>query len=80
MAGIREQVRCEESLGTTGWQTDRIRLSIYRLIPPPFVHPLPRLITAEGDKTVKMWREVEDATPDTHPGLPFRPPKEIKRF
>ncbi|GFR44655.1 hypothetical protein Agub_g5945 [Astrephomene gubernaculifera] len=39
-----------------------------------------RLITAEGDKTVKMWREVEDASPETHPGLPFRPPKEIKRF
>ncbi len=39
-----------------------------------------RLITAEGDKTVKMWREVPDATPETHPGLPFRPPKEIKRF
>ncbi|GLI63421.1 hypothetical protein VaNZ11_006389 [Volvox africanus] len=39
-----------------------------------------RLITAEGDKTVKMWREVEDATPETHPGLPFRPPKDIKRF
>ncbi|KAG2428792.1 hypothetical protein HXX76_011492 [Chlamydomonas incerta] len=39
-----------------------------------------RLITAEGDKTVKMWKEVEDATPETHPGLPFRPPKDIKRF
>ncbi|KAG2495473.1 hypothetical protein HYH03_006418 [Edaphochlamys debaryana] len=39
-----------------------------------------RLITAEGDKTVKMWKEVEDVSPETHPGLPFRPPKDIKRF
>lgn len=39
-----------------------------------------RLITCEGDKTVKMWKEVDDATPQTHPGLPFRPPKDIKRF
>lgn len=39
-----------------------------------------RMITCEADKTIKMWKEVEDATPETHPGLPFRPPREIKRF
>lgn len=26
-----------------------------------------RMITAECDKTIKIWREDEDATPDTHP-------------
>ena len=39
-----------------------------------------RLVTAEADKTVKMWREVEGATPESHPGLPYRPPKDIRRF
>ncbi|GAQ83201.1 WD repeat-containing protein [Klebsormidium nitens] len=39
-----------------------------------------RLVTCEADKTIKMWKEDEDATPETHPGLPFRPPKDIKRF
>lgn len=26
-----------------------------------------RLITTEADKTIKIWREDPDATPDTHP-------------
>lgn len=41
-----------------------------------------RLITCEADKSVKMWREVEDATPETHPNLPFKPPApgSAKRF
>jgi pleiotropic regulator 1 len=38
-----------------------------------------RLITCEADKTIKMWREDENATPETHP-LNFRPPKDIWRF
>mmetsp|Transcript_8983 Transcript_8983/g.19254 ORF Transcript_8983/g.19254 Transcript_8983/m.19254 type:complete len:509 (-) Transcript_8983:502-2028(-) len=39
-----------------------------------------RLITCEADKTIKMWREDERATPQSAPGLTFRPPKDIKRF
>ncbi|CAJ1963384.1 unnamed protein product [Sphenostylis stenocarpa] len=38
-----------------------------------------RLITCEADKTIKMWKEDENATPETHP-LNFRPPKDIRRF
>lgn len=38
-----------------------------------------RLITCEADKTIKMWKEDEHATSETHP-LNFRPPKEIRRF
>lgn len=38
-----------------------------------------RLVTCEADKTIKMWREDEMATPETHP-LDFQPPKDIKRF
>ncbi|KAL1359144.1 hypothetical protein HN51_004413 [Arachis hypogaea] len=38
-----------------------------------------RLITCEADKTIKMWKEDETATPETHP-LNFRPPKDIRRF
>lgn len=32
-----------------------------------FDHSGSRLITAEGDKTVKMWKEDVNATPETHP-------------
>mmetsp|Transcript_31760 Transcript_31760/g.38369 ORF Transcript_31760/g.38369 Transcript_31760/m.38369 type:complete len:497 (+) Transcript_31760:270-1760(+) len=39
-----------------------------------------RLITCEADKTIKMWKEDENATPESHPGLAFRPPKDIRRF
>ncbi|KAJ7955121.1 protein pleiotropic regulatory locus 1 [Quillaja saponaria] len=38
-----------------------------------------RLISCEADKTIKMWKEDESATPETHP-LNFRPPKDIRRF
>lgn len=38
-----------------------------------------RLVTCEADKTIKMWKEDETATPETHP-LNFKPPKEIRRF
>ena len=33
-----------------------------------------RLITTEVDKSVKMWKEVEGATPGTHPNREFKPP------
>eukprot|EP00898_Chlorokybus_atmophyticus_P008289 jgi/Chlat1/8461/Chrsp80S07927 len=38
-----------------------------------------RLITCEADKTIKMWREDENATPETHP-VNFKIPKETRRF
>lgn len=38
-----------------------------------------RLVTCEADKTIKMWKEDENATPETHP-LNFKPPKDIRRF
>ncbi|XP_020571469.1 protein pleiotropic regulatory locus 1 [Phalaenopsis equestris] len=38
-----------------------------------------RLVTCEADKTIKMWKEDEMATPETHP-LNFRPPKEFRRY
>ena len=38
-----------------------------------------RLITCEGDKTVKMWREDENATPESHP-IQFKPPKDVRRY
>lgn len=39
-----------------------------------------RLVTCEADKTIKMWKEDENATPESHPGITFRPPKEMRRF
>jgi pleiotropic regulator 1 len=33
-----------------------------------------RLITAECDKTIKIWRENPDATPESHP-INFTPPE-----
>ena len=39
-----------------------------------------RLITVEADKTIKMWKEDEDATPETHPNLPYHPPRELRRY
>jgi pleiotropic regulator 1 len=39
-----------------------------------------RLITVEADKTIKMWKQDTNATPETHPGHTFRPPKDIRRF
>lgn len=38
-----------------------------------------RLVSCEADKTIKMWKEDENATPETHP-LNFKPPKDIRRF
>lgn len=38
-----------------------------------------RLICAEADKTIKLYKEDEQATPETHP-VSFRPPKDIRRF
>lgn len=38
-----------------------------------------RLICAEADKTIKLYKEDEEATPETHP-ISFRPPKDIRRF
>jgi len=38
-----------------------------------------RLITAEADKTIKIYREDEDATEETHP-INWRPDKRRKRF
>jgi pleiotropic regulator 1 len=38
-----------------------------------------RLVTCEADKSIKMWKEDENATPETHP-ISFKPPKDIKRF
>ena len=39
-----------------------------------------RLVTCEADKTIKMWKEDENATPQSHPGIPFKIPKDMKRF
>ncbi|KAH7573561.1 hypothetical protein ACOSP7_007307 [Xanthoceras sorbifolium] len=38
-----------------------------------------RLVSCEADKTIKMWKEDENATPETHP-VNFKPPKDIRRF
>lgn len=38
-----------------------------------------RLVTCEADKTIKMWKEDETATPESHP-INFKPPSAIKRF
>lgn len=32
-----------------------------------FDHSSTRMITGECDKTIKMWKEDEEATPETHP-------------
>ncbi|CAD7701045.1 unnamed protein product [Ostreobium quekettii] len=38
-----------------------------------------RLVTCEADKTIKMWKEDTEATPETHP-VAFRPPRDFKRY
>ncbi|PON88343.1 Guanine nucleotide-binding protein, beta subunit [Trema orientale] len=38
-----------------------------------------RLVTCEADKTIKMWKEDETATPETHP-VNFKPPRDLRRF
>jgi pleiotropic regulator 1 len=44
-----------------------------------FDHTGSRLITCEADKTIKMWREDENATPETHPVV-FKPPRDLRRY
>jgi len=39
-----------------------------------------RLITCEADKSVKVWKEIEDATPETHPNLKWQPSLGKKRW
>lgn len=43
-----------------------------------FDHSGTRLVTCEADKSIKMWKEDANATPETHP-VQFRPPKDIVR-
>jgi pleiotropic regulator 1 len=38
-----------------------------------------RLISCEADKTIKMWKPDPDASPESHPNIPFLPPKSIGR-
>jgi pleiotropic regulator 1 len=38
-----------------------------------------RLVTCEADKTIKMWKEDDTATPETHP-IDFKPPRNFKRY
>lgn len=32
-----------------------------------------RLITCEADKSIKIWKEEENATSESHPGIPWKP-------
>jgi pleiotropic regulator 1 len=46
-----------------------------------FDHSGSRLITCEADKSIKIWREDEEATPETHPiDKNWQPDIEIKNF
>ena len=38
-----------------------------------------RLITCEADKTIKIWEEDLDATPESHP-VDYQPPKKKIRY
>ncbi|KAK9315368.1 WD40-repeat-containing domain protein [Lipomyces starkeyi] len=38
-----------------------------------FDHTGLRLITCEADKSIKIWREDAEATPETHPGIEWKP-------
>nr|WJH19497.1 Pleiotropic regulator 1 (PLRG1) [Euglena gracilis] len=44
-----------------------------------FDHSGTRLLTGEADKTIKVWREDPDATPETHP-VRFQPEPVPKRY
>jgi len=44
-----------------------------------FDHSGSRLITGEADKTIKIWKEDPDATPESHP-LNWEPPRAAKRY
>lgn len=39
-----------------------------------------RLITGEVDKSIKIWKQDETATPKAHPGLPWNPNLASQRF
>ncbi|SCV05811.1 LANO_0H15698g1_1 [Lachancea nothofagi CBS 11611] len=39
-----------------------------------------RLITGESDKSIKIWRQVDEASPETHPGLSWNPNINSQRF
>ncbi|EGG14869.1 hypothetical protein DFA_10742 [Cavenderia fasciculata] len=40
-----------------------------------------RLITAEADKTIKVYKEIENATEETHPiGKDWRPGRNISNY
>eukprot|EP01112_Ceratiomyxa_fruticulosa_P018793 TRINITY_DN6061_c0_g1_i2.p1 TRINITY_DN6061_c0_g1~~TRINITY_DN6061_c0_g1_i2.p1 ORF type:complete len:553 (+),score=111.07 TRINITY_DN6061_c0_g1_i2:85-1659(+) len=39
-----------------------------------------RLITCEADKSIKVWREDENATEETHPVKDWRPSRKLQRF
>ncbi|CEP60130.1 mRNA splicing protein PRP46 LALA0_S01e03708g [Lachancea lanzarotensis] len=39
-----------------------------------------RLITGESDKSIKVWKQDDTATPETHPGLPWNPSIDSQRF
>lgn len=39
-----------------------------------------RLITGEADKSIKIWRENPEATPESHPGIPFDPENYRQRY
>ena len=39
-----------------------------------------RLITGEADKTIKIYREVRNATEETHPNLPWKPSRRGQRY
>mmetsp|Transcript_21136 Transcript_21136/g.25721 ORF Transcript_21136/g.25721 Transcript_21136/m.25721 type:complete len:89 (-) Transcript_21136:876-1142(-) len=38
-----------------------------------------RLLTGEADKTIKVWKEDHEATPESHP-LQWKPSREIDRY
>ncbi|KAJ9471440.1 Pre-mRNA-splicing factor prp46 [Diplonema papillatum] len=40
-----------------------------------FDHSGSRLLTGEADKTIKVWKEDETATPETHPVEEWKPPR-----
>ncbi|WBW72431.1 Prp19 complex WD repeat protein Prp5 [Schizosaccharomyces osmophilus] len=39
-----------------------------------------RLITCEADKSIKIYKQDEDATPETHPNLPWTPSNLRRRY
>ncbi|CAC37375.1 Pre-mRNA-splicing factor prp5 [Schizosaccharomyces pombe] len=39
-----------------------------------------RLITCEADKSVKIYKQVDNATPETHPNLPWTPSNLRRRY